>query len=727
MIRLAHRSRLSALIAVVLLAITAAPLAAGVPEDAWRIEVPGSSIVLRGGTEVGADGRGVPFYEISRDGESFAPRRTTSYELKLRYAEFDPLVAGAIPPVPAELAAGPDTGLFIVQFVTQPLEAFRQAIDAAGGTVIAYLARHAHVVALPAAARDKVARLPYVRWVGPFHPAYRLEPYLRQAPDEVIGTLPYNIMLTSPALEVRKAVGDRIEAIGGTVHTLAGGKLLVRASLSPEQFRQAARWNEVLFVDRWSPYENDMDIGREIGGANYIAMVGGFLGEGVRGEVLDSGFNPDHVDFQSRPLIEHTDRIDISSHGASTSGIIFGDGTGDPMGRGLMPLAQGVIADYDESGLEGSGRYFHTGELAAFEVVFQSCSAGSNRDDEYNNASAEMDAGLFDFQVVHCQSQSNAGNQQSRPQAWAKNIIAVGGVDHENTLDKSDDNLSGASIGPAADGRVKPDLLHFYDSVFTTTCCGAESYTSGFNGTSAATPIVCGHVGLFFEMWSKGTFGNPVDPNGTVYSNRAQPATAKAMVINSAEQYDWTQGGPNGDLTREVQGWGMPDLRRMYDLRDRVIVIDETDILSNLESTRWFVDVEAGEPDLKITMVYSDPPGEPFSNQHRINDLSLHVTSPSGVEYWGNIGLLGGLWSIPGGSNNEIDTVENVFIQSPEAGEWTVEVIAQEVIEDSHVETAELDADYALVISGVPGDQVLCRQSGNAPKLCGPIAGGPQQ
>jgi len=76
------------------------------------------------------------------------------------------------------------------------------------------------------------------------------------------------------------------------------------------------------------------------------------------------------------------------------------------------------------------------------------------------------------------------------------------------------------------------------------------------------------------------------------------------------------------------------------------------------------------------------------------------VTSPTGTNYWGNHGLIDGLWSTPGGTANTIDTVENVFVQSPQAGDWTIEVIASELVQDSHVETPAIDADYALVVSG---------------------------
>ena len=45
--------------------------------------------------------------------------------------------------------------------------------------------------------------------------------------------------------------------------------------------------------------------------------------------------------------------------------------------------------------------------------------------------------------------------------------------------------------------------------------------------------------------------------------------------------------------------------------------------------------------------------------------------------------------------------MECVFVEDPYPGTWTIEVYADEIIQDSHVETPELDADYALVAAGV--------------------------
>ena len=181
----------------------------------------------------------------------------------------------------------------------------------------------------------------------------------------------------------------------------------------------------------------------------------------------------------------------------------------------------------------------------------------------------------------------------------------------------------------------------------------------------------------------------------------------EGALINNANAYAFS--GLSHDFARVHQGWGTPDLVRTYDRANagKSIVVDETVVLAPLGSASWNVNVAAGEPDLRATLAWSDPPGTTSATVHRINDLDLKVTSPSGVVYWGNHGLLTGNWSTPGGPPNSIDTVENVFVQNPQAGGWNVTVYAIQINQDGHVETPALDADFALVLTGaaasVPG------------------------
>jgi len=670
-------------------------------QNARSIQVPNSRTELMLWEEQQSDGQTNSFYAISLDGRTVASVQETSYDILLRYAKFDPV--NQRPTIPAALKPGTPSSdsVYIVQFVTQPLDEFRKEIEARGGTIYTFLANHSYLVKMDARTRAEVEGLPFVRWVGQYEPAYRLEEFLlEQLERGGSGLQPsrYNIMLVERGAAKQNLVGSRIIAMGGKVDLTIPEGFRFEATLTAGQLLEVAKMNEVLFIDRWSAPETDMDIVRATGGANFIETTLGFTGQGVRAEVMDGNVLDTHSDFQGiPPPIFHGARSGDPSHGTSTFGIVFGDGTTNTLGRGMIPGGQKIFASYSSL----TNRYTHTQELVTspLNAVFQSNSWGSTQTTAYTTISAEMDDILFLNDFVILQSQSNTGTQSSRPQAWAKNIVSIGGVRHLNTADESDDRwTNGASIGPAADGRIKPDLAHYYDSVFAPTSTTTTSYTQ-FSGTSAATPITAGHFGIFFQMWHAGLFGNT--PGATVFDSRPHMTTTKAIMINTAHQ--WNPVGVSADLTRVRQGWGRADLQNLYSLRDKMFIVNETDLLTNLGSRSYSLTVPAGSTTpFKATLDYADPMGNPASQQHRINDLSLKVTSPSNVVYYGNNGLSGtGQWSTSGGVANTIDTVENVFIQSPEAGNWTVEVLGSQIVQDSHTETPAVDADYALVVSGV--------------------------
>ena len=640
-------------------------------------------------SEVAANGDVTPWYRISLDGgASFSRARETSYEIKLNYGEFEPL-RDREPPVPADLTADSRHELYIVQYVTQGLETWRETIRALGAVDHRFLAWHGNIWQMDAATASIVAELPFVRWVGPFQPAYKLEgAILQELQLGQLGTRRYRIVVGEWGPAQKLVMADRIAALGGTVEQMIDEGWVLEATLDREQLLDVLHQSEVVAVDRWSAPEDDMNNVRNLMGADYVEGLTGYDGTGVRAEVFDSGFDTGRPEWRHSPILHGA--VGPSSHGTSTYSINFADTGGSA--RGLAPDAQGIMADY---GSYGGNRYAHTAQLlnAPYFAVYQSNSWGSSRTTTYTSVSQEMDDIIFINDIVITQSQSNAGNQDSRPQAWAKNIVAAGGIKHYNNTNNNDDDWDfGASTGPAADGRVKPDLSAFYDSVNTVI-------SSSFGGTSAASPIIAGHFALFFEMWHNGLFNNPTA--GTVFDSRPHSTTSRAIMINSAWQWPDNQN----DITRFRQGWGRPDLRYMYDNAGNLFWIDEADVLTNMQSKSYTVDVAAGTPEFRATMVYLDPAGTTSSTLHRINDLTLKVTNPSGTVYWGNNGLAGGSYnySTSGGSSNSIDCVEQVLIENPSAGTWTVEVIADEINQDAHTETGAVDADFALAVSGVSG------------------------
>lgn len=679
---------------------------------------------------------------------------------------FDPLEG--VPEVPAPLRADGSVHLFIVQFDAHSREDYRQAIRDLGGTVYGFVPKNALIVKMDESIRQQVESLSFVRWAGPYHPYYRLPESLRGNldPDE---PQRYNITVFESGPDQKGAVATRIDAVGGTVDAMHEPGFLLHATLTSGQVLALIRWDEVAFVERWSPPTNFMNIAREISGAKYLSSkTQGYdnEGRGVRGEMADLGDpflgNPA---FSLVPIVPHHARGVVVDHATRVFGILFNSGVGTPEpGTGAWGLLHATPrAIYADQGQIAPGgpisRYTHTCELVGaggicqdsceqdflcpYDAVFQSNSWGTVPVTDYSPTSAELDDIAFQYDIIMCQAQGNCGNppanqsqcdvdpRESPAQAWAKNIPSVGGVYHFNTLFKTDDVWSAgptqwrASIGPASDGRVKPDLTHFFDSILTTS---GSRWTLSFGGTSGSTPITCGYFGLFFQIWADGLFGNTlVDPNCNpiadpcAFINRPHMTTAKAIMINTASQYIIS---PATDFTRINQGWGMIDVGRTYLLRDSFpVIIDETEVMDTVgQEVIRNVAVPADTRGLRATLVYADPMGDPaFQDRHAVNDLTLKVTAPDGTtHYWGNCGLREGNWSsssctqgdhpFTGDPTTEvIDTVENVFVLSPIQGTWTVRVIADEINEDGHLETAGVDdVDFALVVSLDPD----CNQNG---------------
>ena len=196
------------------------------------VPAPGTSLILALWDEQ-VDGQLRPHYAISRDGLTFSRPRPTSYAIRLRHDSFDPVVG--VSPVPPLLQAQPDSELYIVQFVVQPMQEFAEAITRLGGTVGKFIPHHAYVVRMGPQVRQAVQALPYVRWVGPCHPAYRLEEPLAAGlagEGPALPTQRYRIRVFEKNSDQKSAVADAVSALGGTVHDFSPGGMLLDATLT---------------------------------------------------------------------------------------------------------------------------------------------------------------------------------------------------------------------------------------------------------------------------------------------------------------------------------------------------------------------------------------------------------------------------------------------------------------------------------------------------------------
>jgi hypothetical protein len=643
-----------------------------------------------------------PWSAYSRDGgKTWSKARPLKVDLRLRDGATSP--GQSMPAAPARLSLPADGRLYLVQFRTVSLPEWRAALEGLGGEVLNHIPHNAHLVRLDPSLIPEVASMDIVERVEPYHPFYRLEPELRDwidgapaAGETSEGELRVRVLASEWGPAGKARIAAAAEASGARVAASWPSGHIVELWVSRNELRKVAADDDVVWVDEAGGRSDDLDLVRQDTGTDWLDATLGYCGQGVRAEVLDSGIET-HMDHDG--IMFHGPH-DFTAHGVKTYGIVFGngdrDGDGDAQARGHLSCAeQGIFADYDFM----TDRFAHTQEIkgAPYFASFQTNAWGSDPlKKTYTSLSAEMDDIIWRLDIAITQSQSNAGSTRSRPEAWAKNIIAVGGIKHWNSLSTSDDAWAkGASIGPASDGRIKPDLSHWYDAVFTTT--EGNGYTSQFTGTSASVSTVAGVMGLMLQMWSDNLWNtNPV--GSTVFERQPHFGTIKALLVNNAKQYPFS--GTKHDLTRTHQGWGRPNVQVAHERAPTSFIVDQDTPLEVGALATYDLVVSPGESELKATMVYPDPPAVPGAEIHRVNDVNLEVTSPSGTVYHGNVGLDAGTESTSGGSPNGIDTVENVFIVNPEAGTWTVKVEAAEVNQDAHLGTPQADVTFALVVTG---------------------------
>jgi hypothetical protein len=604
-------------------------------------------------------------------------------------------------------ALGGARELYVIQFKTQVLRQYVEELKAAGAEMLSFVPQQAYLVRLAPDVARQVKEKSFVAGLVAVESEQKLASELLT--HKVPGTRRYIIKVFSER-DVAEC-HSLLQKYHDPRSSVIREGLLLEGDFDQKVLGYIARAACVESIEPASTIEYDMDQVRVYGGADYLSSMKfldgdhHFAGIGIVGHVVE-GIEPTHADFlnnEFRRTPIAVGNAQPNAHGHATYGIIFGSGSGNTQARGLLPYGQGVYSDFEKmmdlengSTVRGS-RIELTGRVIDdFNVMFQTASWGHTVTTDYTARSQEMDQLTFMYDIPVTQSQSNEGTRSSRPQAWAKNVISVGGVFHQGSLDPKDHHWNGgASIGPAPDGRIKPDLVAFADQILTTQLGGGYRE---FGGTSGATPIVAGHVGLAIEMWTSGFM--PVKlpyPLHMIFENRPHSMTVKALLINTASQYLFE--GEEHDLTRTHQGWGVPNLKTMFDRKSDMLIVNEDVPLINLGKKEYAYEVAADSQELKITMVYRDPPSTLIASIQRVNNLDLKVIAPDGTVYYGNHGLNEGDFSLPAGGPDALNTVENVFINKPMAGNWQIEVSAAEINADGNLATSEIDSNFALVVS----------------------------
>ncbi|TVR84484.1 MAG: hypothetical protein EA409_00845, partial [Saprospirales bacterium] len=236
----------------------------------------------------------------------------------------------------------------------------------------------------------------------------------------------------------------------------------------------------------------------------------------------------------------------------------------------------------------------------------------------------------------------------------SKNIMTVGAVTNAG-------NMSGFSAwGPTDDGRIKPDIVAKGVSVYSTTSANNSSYGNS-SGTSMSGPMISGSIGLLLEHQEN------LHPGVTLLSS-----TIKGIILHTADNE--ISGNPGPDYKF---GWGLMDTEKAADVMSRSSIGDAAFIHENtlFNSDEFTLDFEAtGEESIRVTLVWTDVPGNPVApalnptDLMLVNDLDMRMEDQNNEVFFPYILNPDNPNDPATTGDNFRDNVEMIYIESPDSG-----------------------------------------------------------
>ncbi len=559
----------------------------------------------------------------------------------------------------------------IVQFNEIPVDAKKQAMEAAGMIFLDYIPNHAYVVAFPSDFDMTLLTNYNVRAFSKLIPEYKQDPLLLDQNYPAFALRPNNQIevmvsyyMNIPFEQVKNLISDYAYEV--VQEEPMANYQIVRISI--DDIESIAAKPFVSFVEPiYPPSEPENYTGKTQHRSNVLdsdyPSGRHYDGTGVNIMLQDDGIIGPHIDYEGR-IGDQFLTNNSGDHGDHCAGIIFGSGNLDPRLAGQAPGAQLYV--YQAAplypGFSNIPNHYNTYDIRITSTSYSNgCNAG------YTTLARTMDLQIQSYPaLMHVFSAGNSGTDNCGYGAgpgWGnvtgghkigKNVIATANLDYT-------DGLAGSSSrGPAHDGRIKPDISAKGTSVNSTT--NPNDYTVK-SGTSMACPAIAGTMSQLYEAYRDLNGGQ--DPKGGLM---------KGLVLNTAD--DLLNVGPDFKT-----GWGRINARRAVEVLEEERYM--TDEISQGGSNTHTIDVPAGTKEVKIMVYWTDKEANVGTNKALVNDINILVSDPSNEDH---LPWLLNSYPDPDSLNkpavkgvDDLNNVEQVSIMDPAAGTYTLHVDGFEI------------------------------------------------